>query len=281
TGVPLRHLFAQARVRPDAAEIVFEGADRGTEKDHPAEMCFARSLPLARAQPPDALIATRMNGEMLEPSHGFPARLLVPGWFGVASVKWLTRIEAVAQPFHGYFQSVKYTGRRRPGRGVETEVVGAIAVKSEILRPAGGAVLGVGPNRIFGLAWAGEDAVAAVEISVDDGRTWRQTELNGPRAPYAWTLWEHIWDVRAAGEYTLLSRAVSDKGEVQPMRHDPLRGGYLVSFARPPRLTVDAARISSDFLGDVRALEQEMRAVAEERARLPLDVEMEFAEGAG
>jgi DMSO/TMAO reductase YedYZ molybdopterin-dependent catalytic subunit len=281
TGVPLRYLLAQARVRRDATEIVFEGADRGSEKDHPAEMSFARSLPLEKAQHPDTLLVTRMNGEVLEPSHGFPARLLVPGWFGVASVKWLTRIEAVAEPFHGYYQSVKYTVRRRTGRGVETEVVGAIAVKSEILRPAGGAVLGVGPNRIFGLAWAGEDAVAAVEISLDDGRTWRQTELNGPRAPYAWTLWEHLWDVRVAGEYTLLARAVSDRGEVQPMRHDPLRGGYLVSFARPTRVTVDAARFSSDFHGDVRALEREMQAVAEERARLPLDVEMEFVGGAG
>jgi hypothetical protein len=244
-------------------------------------MSFARSLPLEKALHPDTLLVTRMNGEVLEPSHGFPARLLVPGWFGVASVKWLTRIEAVAEPFHGYYQTVKYTVKRRTGRGVEAEVVGAIAVKSEILRPAAGAVLGVGPNRIFGLAWAGEDSVAAVEVSVDGGRTWRQAELDGPRAPYAWTLWEHLWNVRAAGEHTLLSRAVSDRGEVQPMGHDPLRGGYLVSFARPTRVTVDAARVSRDFLGDVRALEREMQAVAEERARLPLDVEMELVDGAG
>jgi DMSO/TMAO reductase YedYZ molybdopterin-dependent catalytic subunit len=147
-----------------------------------------------------------MNGQALDPSHGFPVRLLVPGSYGVASVKWLNRIEAVTTPFEGLFQSVKYTNRRSTGRGVPTESVGPMPVKSEIIRPADDAVLGVGANRVFGMAWAGESAVAAVEISVDHGETWHRAELNGPRAPYSWTLWEYLWRVDVPGKYAILAR---------------------------------------------------------------------------
>src|SRR5436190_12205271 len=100
-----------------------------------------------------------MNGEPLEPIHGYPLRLFVPGWYGVASVKWLRRIEVLDRPFKGYFQSTKYTIQRRGGGGVETVVVGPMEVKSEVLRPRGDLALGVGPNRLFGVAWAGEEAV--------------------------------------------------------------------------------------------------------------------------
>jgi DMSO/TMAO reductase YedYZ molybdopterin-dependent catalytic subunit len=190
TGVPLRLLLEQAGVRPGAVDVLFEGLDRGSEPDHPEPMPFARSLPLAKALHPDTLIVTRMNGELLEPAHGFPVRLFVPGWYGVASVKWLDRIEVLDRPFQGYFQSTKYTVQRSTPHGLETEVVGPMAVKSEILRPHAGTVVGLGSNRVFGVAWAGEEAVAAVEVSTDGGATWARAELLGPHAPYSWTLWE-------------------------------------------------------------------------------------------
>src|SRR5262245_4366307 len=155
TGVPLHVVLQKAGLKPGIREIVFEGHDAGAEADHPKPMNFARSLPLDKALDPDTLLAYRMNGETLEPSHGFPLRLLVPGWYGVASVKWLRCIEAVEQPFRGYYQTVKYTIQRVTGRGQEMIVVGPMAVKSEIIRPRAGETLGLGTNRLFGVAWAG------------------------------------------------------------------------------------------------------------------------------
>lgn len=280
-GVPLKYILDEAGLAPGVLEVVFEGADRGEEAGHEEPLCFARSLPVDKALHPDTLVALRMNGEPLEPPHGFPARLLVPGWYGVASVKWLRRIEAVTTPFEGYYQTVKYTVQRRTGRGVESQAVGAIPVKSEIVRPEADAVLGIGTNRLFGMAWAGEDAVAAVEVSTDGGQSWRRAELIGPRAPYSWTLWEFLWEVDTPGDYTILSRAVSEGGEVQPMRHDPLRGGYQINFSRPVPVQIDPSRRSRDLLGDTRSLAREMDALAQRRARMPLDVEMAFSYGAG
>src|SRR5262249_6225590 len=112
TGVPLRLVLERAGLKPDAVEVVFEGSDRGSEADHPEPMNFARRLPLATALDADTLLAYRMNGELLQPNHGYPVRLFVPGWYGVASVKWLRRIEVIDRPFAGYYQSVKYTVQR-------------------------------------------------------------------------------------------------------------------------------------------------------------------------
>src|SRR5438445_1641454 len=152
TGVPLRLLLEESGVQPGAIEVLFEGTDRGTEADHPEVMPFARSLPLTKALSSDTLLVYRMNGEPLEARHGFPLRLFVPGWYGVASVKWLRRIEVIDRPFKGYYQSVKYTIQRRAaGREPETVIIGPMELKSEMLRPRSGAVLGVGPNRLTGV----------------------------------------------------------------------------------------------------------------------------------
>jgi hypothetical protein len=244
-------------------------------------MQFARGLPLAKALDGDTLLAYRMNGELLTPSHGFPLRLFVPGWYGVASVKWLRRIEVSDRPFEGYYQSVKYTVQRRDGDGLRREVVGPMLVKAEVVRPHDGAELGRGLNRIFGVAWAGEEAVAAVQVSTDGGRSWASADLLGPRAPYSWTLWEYLWEVAEPGEYTLLARAVSAGGHVQPVRHDPLWGGYLIHHSRPTRVRVAGARVAPARPADVDSLLYDMNAYAEENARLPLDVELEFAGGEG
>src|SRR5262245_45138749 len=226
TGVPLPVVLEKAGLRPETLEIIFEGHDVGVEADHPQPMNFARSLPLEKALDLDTLLAYRMNGELLEPTHGFPLRLFVPGWYGVASVKWLKSIEATSQPFRGYFQTVKYTIQRLSGRGKESVVVGPMAVKSEIVRPREGEILGIGTNRLFGVAWGGPDAVARVEISVDGGRSWTEAQLIGPRAPYSWTMWEYLWEVAEPRDYTVLCRAAASGGQVQPTCHDPLNGGY-------------------------------------------------------
>ena len=281
TGVPLSRVLEESGLSSDAVEVLFEGSDRGSETDHPEPMHFARSLPLAKALDRDTLLVTRMNGELLSASHGFPLRLFVPGWYGVASVKWLRRIEVLNRSFHGYYQSVKYTVRRSSPNGLESVVVGPMAVKSELIRPAEGAELGIGTNRLFGVAWAGEEAVDRVEVSTDGGETWNPAELLGTRSAYCWTPWEYLWEVAEPGEYTLLTRAVSEGGRVQPSRHDPLNGGYLIHHSRPIAVRVQAGITALSGRVDAETLLYDMNAYAEENLRLPLDVELEFAAGAG
>ena len=280
TGVPLNLVLELSGLEPDALEVLFEGADTGTESDHPEPMPFERSLPLAKALHPDTLLASRMNGEILEPMHGYPLRLLVPGWYGVASVKWLRRIEVVNKPFRGYFQSVKYTFQRQTLTGVETEVVGPMMSKSEIIRPRSGAVLPLGGNRVFGVAWAGEDEVSRVEVSTDGGDTWNDATLMGPQAPYSWTLWEYPWEAGSPGEYTILARATSSGGEVQPEDHDALCGGYMIHHSRALCVCVATAPVpAAPDYDHAQAIMYDMNAYAEANMRLPLDVEMEFFGG--
>lgn len=281
TGVPLARVLEQAGLWPDAVEVLFEGCDRGSESDHPEPMHFTRSLPLAKALDRDTLLVTRMNGELLSASHGFPLRLFVPGWYGVASVKWLRRIEVINRPFHGYYQSVKYTVQRATPSGTETVVVGPMAVKSELIRPAADSEVGIGTNRLFGVAWAGEESVARVEVSTDAGRTWNPADLIGPQTPYSWTPWEYLWEVAEPGEYSLLTRAISSSGHIQPTQHDPLHGGYLIHFSRPIPVRVQAGLPAQAQRGDIETLLYDMNAYAEENTRNPLDVELEFAAGGG
>jgi DMSO/TMAO reductase YedYZ molybdopterin-dependent catalytic subunit len=282
TGVPVRDVLERAGVRAGAVEVLFEGADAGTEPDLPGPISFARSLPLAKALHRDTLLVTRMNGELLSPSHGYPVRLFVPGWYGVAAVKWLSRVEVLARPYRGYFQGVKYTVQRGVRDGeVETVGVGPMAVKSEMIRPQEGAVLGVGTNRLFGVAWAGEEAVACVEVSTDGGKTWRPADLLTTPARYCWTLWEYLWEVAEEGDYTLLCRATSEGGRVQPMWHDPLNGGYLIHHSRPVRVRVAGGRKAEAAPADLATLLYDMNAYAEENTRFPLDVQMEFSWGEG
>jgi DMSO/TMAO reductase YedYZ molybdopterin-dependent catalytic subunit len=189
TGVPVSAVLERAGLRPGAVDVLFEGADRGSEADHPEPMNFTRSLPLVKAMHRDTLLVLRMNGELLTADHGAPVRLFVPGWYGVASVKWLSRIEVLDQPFRGYYQSTKYTVQRRTAAGVETVVVGPMEIKSEIVRPQDGEMLGVGTNRLFGIAWAGEEAIDRVEVSTDGGENWGAADLLNQPAPYCWVLW--------------------------------------------------------------------------------------------
>ncbi len=281
TGVPLRAVLERAAVQPQAVEVVFEGADRGTDPDHPEPMHFARSLPLAKAFRPDTLLVTHMNGEPLEPSHGYPLRLLVPGWYGVASVKWLTRIHVSDRPFEGYFQTNKYTVRRQGSAALEIVPVQGMAVKSQIVRPHSGETLGVGRQRLFGVAWAGEEAVGSVQVSTDRGASWRDAELLGPHAPYSWTFWEYDWNVAEPGRYDLLVRATSTGGRAQPLEHDPLNGGYQIHFCRPTEVQVTAASIEPQVRVDAAALLYDMNAFAERNVEMPLDVLLEFSLGGG
>jgi DMSO/TMAO reductase YedYZ molybdopterin-dependent catalytic subunit len=283
TGVPLQLVLKECGVKSSAVEVVFEGADRGQEPDQTAPENFARSLPMKKALDRNTLIVLRMNGEPLTPEHGFPARLVVPGWYGVASVKWLTRMTATDRPFHGYYQDKKYTIQAQTPSGVEKVIVQKMAVKSEMIRPREGEKLGIGTHRVFGVAWAGEEPIQKVEVSTDDGTSWGEADLIGLQAPYSWALWEYLWEVAIPGPYSLMARATSARGETQPAEHDPLHGGYVIHFARPRHVEVDptAGFRARDGGLDLQAVVYDMNAFAELNAATPLDVFAEHMEGGG
>ena len=234
-------LIALRMNKDGALEVVFEGSDNGVEGEAGGEVRFARSLPLDLALHPDTLIALRMNGEVLAREHGYPARLVVPGWYGVASVKWLSAIRVVTEPFRGFFQSIHYTVRRKTARGLTEDVVGMMLPKSEITWPRQGERLKLGSRLIEGLAWAGPEAVAAVELSCDGGESWKRAELVGSPQRYTWIHWRVEWAPPRPGVYRLFARAISRSGEIQPSRHNPLHGGYHINFSRPLEISVEDA----------------------------------------
>jgi DMSO/TMAO reductase YedYZ molybdopterin-dependent catalytic subunit len=243
TGAPLAAVLERAGVRAGAADVVLEGADAGEiseEPRPPGPVRFARSLPLEKARQPDVILAYRMNGEQLAPAHGFPLRAVVPGWYGMASIKWLTRIVVTAQPFQGFFQTVDYAYFERrddlPVRAPVTEM----QVKAAIARPAAQEVVPAGrPYRMRGAAWAGESDVARVEVSVDGGRTWEEARLLGEPVPYAWRLWEYEWQVPAhPGGRTVMARATDARGRRQPVERDRHFGSYMISHVLPVDIEV-------------------------------------------
>lgn len=278
TGVRLRDLLGPAGIKAAATEIIFEGADHGVEDGQPLN--FSRSLPLAKALDPDTLVALRMNGEPLDANHGAPLRLFVPGWYGVASVKWLRRMRVIDHPYQGYFQTVKYSVDRPAGPAKRREPLGPGSVKSEILFPRAGTRLPAGTVRVAGLAWAGEERVARVDVSTDGGRTWHAAHLTGLRQPYSWCQWESLWTVTAPGNYALVARAHSESGRTQPFEYDPDNLGYLINTVRPVEVTVEAGAAAADF-ADRGAWIDYLEAYAQENTRRPLDVELALTGGDG
>lgn len=279
TGVRLRDLIAPAGVQPGAIEVVFEGADRGTEDG--VAMNFSRSLPLAKALDADTLIALRMNGEWLEPNHGAPLRLFVPGWYGVASVKWLRAMRVIDHAYQGFFQTVKYSIDRTTASGKRRLPLGPGAVKSEILHPAEGAQLGLGTHHLAGLAWAGEERIARVDVSSDGGRTWQAAHLKGLQQPYSWCQWEALWTVSAPGDYTLMARARTDSGQMQPLDYDADNLGYIINVVLGRKVAVVAGRPVQVNFADAAMWTDFMETFAEENTRRPLDLELALTAGDG
>jgi DMSO/TMAO reductase YedYZ molybdopterin-dependent catalytic subunit len=243
TGVPLRALLERAGVEADVCEIVLEGADKGipTEKPiPPGPISYARSIPRDKAIQCEVLIAYQMNGRELPLDHGYPVRAIVPGHYGMASVKWLTHIHAVRKPFQGYWQTSDYGYWSyldgNPVRGA----LGEMKVKSEIVRPR--VYETVAPNQIytvFGAAWAGETEVTEISVSTDGGLIWNEAEFLDPAKRHAWRHWKYDWlTPKNPGRYTLLARAKDTRGNVQPNEHDPNHGTYVIDHPLPIEVIV-------------------------------------------
>jgi DMSO/TMAO reductase YedYZ molybdopterin-dependent catalytic subunit len=238
TGVPLSALLERAELQADACEIVLEGADRGMPKEGalpPQPISYVWSLPRAKAMQPEVLIAYQMNGRDLSPDHGFPLRAIVPGHYGMASVKWLTSIRAVPEPFHGYWQTSDYAyWDSMDGKPVR-RALGEMKLKSQIARPRNYEILA--PNRIYtvsGAAWAGETDATEITVSTDGGRTWADAKFLDPARRHAWRRWKFDWlTPKEPGQYTLMSRAKDASGLVQPDKHDENYGVYVINHPLP------------------------------------------------
>ena len=236
TGVPLSILLDRAGVKSTAREIILEGADRGKPEDPkspPGEMNFARSIPIKKAS--DVLLAYKMNDVDLPAENGFPVRAIVPGWYAVASIKWLQRIIVNDKIFNGYYQTLDYSFWKRRGDNAELVPLSEMQVKAEIARPSEGETIPANSNaRVRGTAWTGDGEIKKVEISSDDGATWNEAKLLGESKPNAWRLWEFSWRTPdRPGKATLIARATDSKGRTQPMERDPDRGTYMINHLLP------------------------------------------------
>jgi len=246
TGVRLGALLKRAGMNNDACEIVLEGADQGSPNEKPVPpgtISYARSLPRDKAIQPEVLIAYQMNGRDLPLDHGYPVRAVVPGHYGMASVKWLTRIHAVREPFQGYWQTSDYGYWDHVDGKPVRRALGEMKVKSEIARP--NVYEHVAPNQVYtvsGAAWTGETSVTAVEVSTDGGQTWAEGQFLDSVQRHAWRRWKFDWLTPAkSGRFTLLARAKDANGNVQPDKHDPNYGSYTINHPLPIEVFVDGS----------------------------------------
>ena len=223
--MPLAEVLDRVGVESGARDVVFRGADRSSGGDPGAAHRFERSLTLDDVRQTEVLLAYAMNGVPLPTDHGFPLRVIVPGWYGVASVKWLTEIEVIGHSFSGYFQTTKYVYESERDGQLATELVREQRVRAVITQPAADEIVQLGALPVRGLAWSGVAPIARVEVSVNGG-AWRQARLLGPRSRYGWQRWELTTRLDQPRRTTFRACAVDDAGRRQPEAQEWNRLGY-------------------------------------------------------
>jgi sulfane dehydrogenase subunit SoxC len=218
TGTPLAPLLEEAGEAEGALEVVFTGLDRGVQGD--VEQTYERSLPLAEARRDELLLAYAMNGQPLPPQHGFPLRLVVPGWYGMTHVKWLQAISVVDEPFRGWQQDVSYHLRQSED---EQGTPVTRMLPRALMAPPGipnflsrSRLVDAGPCLVEGRAWSGWAPVERVQVSVDGGASWEEAALDEPLSEFAWRGWTYRWNAEP-GEYELCARATDGAGNTQPL----------------------------------------------------------------
>jgi sulfane dehydrogenase subunit SoxC len=227
TGVPLVDVLNQAGVQPGAIDVVAQGADF-------PEM--QRGLPLAVAMNPDVLLVWQMNGEPLPAPHGGPVRLIVPGWSGIASTKWISGIDVIDHPFAGYYNAEIYVFIDKDERVVGP--VREVPPKSIIASPAPDATLATGPQQLSGFAWSGYAGIATVEVSTDGGASWSPAAIVEEAGPLSWVRFVYDWDA-VPGEAVLAARAVDQRGISQPITDEWNARGYLMNAIELVPVTVE------------------------------------------
>jgi DMSO/TMAO reductase YedYZ molybdopterin-dependent catalytic subunit len=219
TGTPLRTILEEAGLEDDAADLIFTGSDRGVQRG--IDQQYERSLSPADAMRDEVLLVYAINGQPLPPQHGFPLRLIVPGWYGMTQVKWLRSITVLDHAFSGYQQATAYhfrTAEGESGEPVTRMLPRALMVppgvpefmsRARFVEPA--------TQLIEGRAWSGLGPIVKVDFSDDGGRSWSPVELEGAGSPYAWRRWTFSWRPERTGDYELCARASDAAGNVQPL----------------------------------------------------------------
>ena len=238
-GTPLRRLLDEVGIPDGSVEVLLTGLDRGIEGE--VEQAFQRSLPLEEALRDDVLLAYEMNGEPLPPQHGFPLRLVVPGWYGMTNVKWLERIEFLDRPFGGYQQAQSY--RVRQSEDEEGEPLSRMRPRSLFVPPGipefftRERTVATGEVVLEGRAWSGFARIASVEVSADGGATWAAADLGPAGEPWAWRGWRYAWQAEP-GDHVLCSRARDEAGNEQPLDPPWNLGGYANNAVQRVAVTV-------------------------------------------
>ena len=242
TGPRLSDVLQLAGADRNAAYVTANGADNGVAKTPD----FIRSLAMRKALHPATLLALQMNGEPLPALHGFPLRLIVPGWDGTSWVKWVNYLSIDDQPNTGFYMNPAYRFPKHPGspglpvNPADLEVIEAMPVKSYITGHTDGEKIPLAVATLRGVAWAGEERIARVEISTDSGLTWQQARLSGKDLPFTWRLWGAEWRPPQPGYYTVLSRATDTTGRTQPLVATWNPSGYLYNAIDRVGLFVEA-----------------------------------------
>jgi sulfane dehydrogenase subunit SoxC len=240
TGTPLLPILEEAGADDGAVEVVFTGHDRGVQGG--IEQDYEFSLPVKEAMRPEVLLAYEINGQPLPPQHGFPLRVIVPGWYGMTHVKWLKRITLVGQPFGGYqkVEAYRVTDREdEPGTQVTR-----ILPRSLMLPPGipdfvtRVRLLPPGPTMLEGRSWSGTGPVERVEVTTDGGSSWADADLHAPVSPHAWRRWTFPWAPTEPGEYELASRATDAAGNTQPLEQSWNLKGHRNNLVQRVRVLV-------------------------------------------
>jgi len=239
TGVPLERLLRLAGLGSAVKNVRLVGADRGIEDPSRPPTLYMRSLPLEKALHPDTLLVYQMNGGHLPVEHGFPLRALVPGWYAMDSVKWLDHIEVLEHEDRSLFMTERYLSNQWRGLDSEKHRISRVQVKSQIARPREGELIGESPYVVRGAAWAGENRVTKVQVSVDEGKEWHLAEIDKEQQPYTWVLWKFYWSFQRPGSHVVSVRAFDHKGNEQPLSRDLHRlDGYELNWVHSVRCIV-------------------------------------------
>ena len=248
TGVRLREVMQRVGLKPTATQLLLDGADvpMGTMPK------FQRTIEVKKALHPDTMLAWDMNGQPLTADHGFPLRVIAPGWAGDSWVKWLTKIDATDHEFEGFWMKTAYRHPNHhvePGSAVDPKdmiPVTDLNVKSVIATPT--EYTHEGSVAVQGVAWSNASPVTKVELSSDGGKTWAQAKLGGAATKYGFRKWSYVWKA-SEGDYTLMSRATNTAGQTQPMTPEWNPNGYLYNASQPRRVAVITA--NGGFASDV------------------------------
>ena len=224
SGAPLWDLVKLMDTGNDCSEVVFVGADNGAVRTG-EEVAYARSMSIEAAMDETVLLCWEMNGEALPVEHGFPLRLLVPGHYGMSSVKWLSEIHFLNEAFEGFFQTDDYVYVLAKGKE-DGSLLGAMRVRSLYASHTDGQNIPTGKHTFRGIAWSGEGAIQEVVVSIDGGQSWKAARLDIESSPYAWVRWSLTEEIAQPGNYEVLCRASDTAGNQQPMQQYWNKGGY-------------------------------------------------------